>query len=59
MQCALSTTDVIALRARADLVVSVQKQHRQTVYVLKDPLSLRYFRLEDFEYAILQMLDGK
>lgn len=49
----------ITLRRRADLVVSLQIQNGQKVYVLKDPLSLKYYRLDDYEYAILQRLDGQ
>ena len=53
------STNRIALRRRADLVISTQRQHGETVYVLKDPLSLRYFRLDDYEYAIFRMLNAR
>ena len=59
MSCQSKPNDRIAVRRRADLVVSTQRQHGQTVYVLKDPLSLRYFRLEEHEYAMFQALDGR
>ncbi|QDU98988.1 HlyD family efflux transporter periplasmic adaptor subunit [Lignipirellula cremea] len=56
--CGLSS-DRIAVRRRADLLISIQQQHGQTVYVLKDPLSLRYYWFSDYEHAIFQMLDGR
>lgn len=46
------------LKAREDLVISTQSQQGQIVYVVKDPISLRYFRLLPTEYAIMKMLDG-
>jgi len=47
------------LKVRDDLVVSTQNQQGQLVYVVKDPISLRYFRLMPTEYAIMKMLDGR
>jgi putative peptide zinc metalloprotease protein len=57
--CPPSPAARIAVRRRTDLVVSRQRQRGQTAYVVKDPLSLRYYRLEEHEYAVLQMLDGR
>ena len=47
------------LKVRTDLVISTQIQQGQTVHVVKDPITLRYFRLRPAEYAIMKMLDGK
>ncbi len=47
------------LKVRDDLVISTQNQQGQLVYVVKDPISLRYFRLMPTEYAITRMLDGE
>ena len=47
------------LKVRTDLIVSTQIQQGQTVHIVKDPITLRYFRLRPAEYAIMKMLDGK
>lgn len=46
------------LKTRSDLVVSTQSQQGKVAYVVKDPITLRYFRLKPTEYAIMRMLDG-
>ncbi len=46
------------LKVRSDLVVSPQSQQGQLFYVIKDPITLRYFRLRSTEHAIFKMLDG-
>lgn len=48
----------ITLRRRADLVAVEQVYGDQPYWVVKDPLSLKYVRLRDEEYSILQWLDG-
>lgn len=45
-------------RLRPDLVVSRQVTRGETLYVVKDPLSARFFRLGPFEYSIARQLDG-
>lgn len=47
------------IRKRPDL--SARRQHYQgrTYWVVKDPVGLNYFRFQEEEYAILQMLDGE
>lgn len=47
------------LKVRTDLVISPQTHQGQLHYVIKDPLTLRYFRIRPTEYAILRMLDGQ
>ncbi|HTU91318.1 MAG TPA: biotin/lipoyl-binding protein [Gemmataceae bacterium] len=49
----------IRLRLRRDLVIEAQKYEGRTFHVVKDPVSLRYYRLKDNEYFLLQYLDGK
>ncbi len=49
----------LRLRSRSDLVVSQQVFQGKDHFVLKDPVSLRYFRLQAEEYAIWQLIDGK
>src|SRR5438105_11052092 len=46
------------LRMRPDLVCREQTNGSQEAWVLKDPISLRYFTLTQQEFAILQWLDG-
>jgi putative peptide zinc metalloprotease protein len=49
----------LRLRLRRDLVIEAQKYEGRTYHVVKDPVSLRYYRLKDNEYFLLQYLDGK
>lgn len=44
---------------RQDLFVQRQSWQQRDYWVIKDPLSLKYFRFEAEEFAILQMLDGE
>jgi putative peptide zinc metalloprotease protein len=44
---------------RRDLAIEAQKYEGRTYHVVKDPVSLRYYRLKDNEYFLLQYLDGK
>ena len=51
--------NVVLPQLRGDLVISKQTFEGRTYYVVKDPISLQYFRLtaEDYDLAIL--FDGK
>ncbi len=49
----------LRLRLRRDLVIEAQKYEGRTYHVVKDPVSLRYYRLKDNEYFLLTYLDGK
>jgi putative peptide zinc metalloprotease protein len=49
----------IPLRMRADLVVSRERFGERMFVVVKDPLALRYFRLPEEEFAMLELLDGR
>lgn len=53
-----STTRSVGLRKRGDLVVTRQLYQGQAWFVVKDPISLHYFRFRPEEYALLDMLDG-
>ncbi len=43
---------------RNDLIVSRQEFERTTYYVIKDPVTRRFFRVKEFEYFIARCLDG-
>ncbi|MGH7567870.1 MAG: PqqD family peptide modification chaperone [Gemmatimonadales bacterium] len=45
-------------KLRDDLIVSRQETASGMVYVLKDPRTARFFRLQEIEYAIARRLDG-
>lgn len=44
---------------RADIIITSQKFEGETFYVLKDPLTQKFFRIKEGEYFITQNLDGK
>lgn len=54
-----STSRPLRLRQRADLDVHVQEYEGRRYWVVKDPLTLRYFRFQEEEYALLSALDGQ
>ena len=43
---------------RADLVVEHIEYQRGNYYVIKDPISLKYFRLDPEHFRVLELLDG-
>ncbi len=49
----------VKIRLRPDVKIDPQKYEGRTYYVVKDPVSLRYYRLKDNEHFLLQFLDGK
>jgi putative peptide zinc metalloprotease protein len=49
----------IAIRRRPDLSARRQYYLGRSYWIVKDPVGLNYFRFQDEEYAILQMLDGE
>jgi putative peptide zinc metalloprotease protein len=49
----------VRLRLRRDLAIEAQKYEGRTYHVVKDPVSLRYYRLKDNEYFLLRYLDGE
>lgn len=44
---------------RPDVVVSQQEYEGQNFYILKDPVTRKFFRVGEPEYLIIQNLDGK
>jgi putative peptide zinc metalloprotease protein len=48
----------IAMRARPDLVYQQQTYQGQAWWIVKDPISLKYFRIRPEAYTSLRMLDG-
>jgi putative peptide zinc metalloprotease protein len=49
----------VKIRLRGDLRIEPQKYEGKTFYVVKDPVSLRYYRLKDHENYLLGYLDGE
>src|SRR5438552_12857411 len=49
----------LRIRLRADLAIEPQRYEGRTYFVVKDTVSLRYYRLKDNEHFLLQFLDGK
>jgi putative peptide zinc metalloprotease protein len=54
-----SADRTLSIRKRPDL--SARRQHYQSrsYWVVKDPLGLNYFRFQEEEYFILELLDGR
>jgi len=49
----------VKIRIRTDLAINPQKYEGKTYYVVKDPVSLRYYRFEEQEHFIINMIMGK
>src|SRR5215470_19263534 len=54
-----SSARVLPMRMRPDLSAQQQRYQGQVYWVIKEPVGLHYFRFQEEEYAILQMLDGR
>ncbi len=54
-----SSARKLTIRRRPDLFARRQRYQGRSYWVVKDPLGLHYFRFQEEEYAILQMLDGE
>ena len=54
-----SSARKLAIRKRPDLSARRQQYLGQSYWVVKEPVGLNYFRFQEEEYAILQMLDGQ
>src|SRR6267154_775055 len=48
----------VRLRIRADLDINPQKYEGRTYYVVKDPVSLRYYRFKEQEHFLIQLMNG-
>jgi len=44
---------------RRDLVITQQRYEGRTYYVVKDPISLQYFRMTDEDYYLATLFDGR
>ena len=54
-----SSARKLPIRRRPDLVARRQHYLGRSYWVVKEPVGLNYFRFQEEEYAILQMLDGQ
>src|SRR5882762_7804502 len=48
----------VRLRIRKDLDINPQKYEGRTYYVVKDPVSLRYYRFKEQEFFLIRYMDG-
>jgi len=48
----------VKLRIRADLAITEQRYEGRLCHVVKDPVSLKYYRFNQQEYFVFQRLDG-
>ena len=53
-----SASRPLNLKMRSDVSASRQSYQGRDYWVIKDPISLKYFRFEEEEYALLKMMDG-
>ncbi|MCB9939220.1 MAG: HlyD family efflux transporter periplasmic adaptor subunit [Planctomycetaceae bacterium] len=56
---AAGNSRALQLRMRADLRVEHQTYLGRHYWVVKDPVALKYYRFEEEEIALLEMLDGQ
>jgi putative peptide zinc metalloprotease protein len=49
----------LRLSLRKDLICKRQTYQGRDYWVIKDPITLKYFRFEEEEYALFQMFDGQ
>ncbi|MGE3807445.1 MAG: biotin/lipoyl-binding protein [Gemmataceae bacterium] len=54
----LARRKLLRLRLRHDLVISKQAYDSATFYVVKDPVSLQYFRFDEYDHFLLERMDG-
>lgn len=54
-----SSSRRMPIRVRPDLEAKRQRYQGRRYWVVKDPVALQYFRFEEEEFAILEMLDGE
>ena len=54
-----TSTRPLRLRMRPDLVAERQQYQGRTFWVVKDPLTLKYYRFHEEEFAVLKLLDGQ
>lgn len=49
----------VRLKIRADLGITEQRYEGKRCHVVKDPVSLRYYRFNEQEYFVVKLFDGK
>src|SRR6266576_6354139 len=49
----------VRIRLRCDLAIAPQKYEGRTYYVVKDPVSLRYYRFKEQEHFLIRLMDGE
>jgi putative peptide zinc metalloprotease protein len=54
-----SSSRIIGLKMRADLTARRQLYQGRAYWVVKEPVGLRYFRFQEEEFAVLNMLKGE
>ncbi len=54
-----SSARMLPIRRRPDLLAQRQHYLGRSYWVVKEPVGLNYYRFQEEEYAILQMLDGQ
>ena len=54
-----SSSRPLRLRLRPDIKFTRQQYQGRDYWVAKDPIALRFYRFEEEEYALLQLLDGQ
>jgi putative peptide zinc metalloprotease protein len=55
----LERRKMVRLRRRSDLTIVPQRYEGRTYYVVKDPVSLRYYRFKEQEHFLLNLMDGE
>jgi putative peptide zinc metalloprotease protein len=48
----------VRIRLRPDLDIAPHRYEGKTYYIVKDPVSLRYYRFKEQEHFLLRMMDG-
>src|SRR5215216_112953 len=48
----------VRLRVRGDLSIAPHRYEGRTFYVVKDPVSLRYYRFKEQEHFLIRLMDG-
>lgn len=54
----LERRKMVRLRRRCDLAIVPQRYEGRMYYVVKDPVSLRYYRFKEQEHYLLLLMDG-
>lgn len=54
-----STSRPLRLHRRSDLTVQRQSYQGRDYWVVKDPIALKYYRFEEEEYVLLEMMNGR